>query len=151
MRASPFPQVADTCSDESARAATLAGGFFFCRVVDCIISYAIFESVLTDWMNEMKENSHNELLEMMLGWCRQVTNRELQRTIENPNDHAAATYDVKTFADIKAVYVSEGFYRELVKDMRDSPSDFRLGNGSATFCGVQVFPVMGNHPKCVIA
>jgi hypothetical protein len=26
-----FPQVADTCDDESARTATLAGGFFFYR------------------------------------------------------------------------------------------------------------------------
>jgi len=25
-----FPQVADACDDESARTATLAGGFFFC-------------------------------------------------------------------------------------------------------------------------
>jgi hypothetical protein len=30
--------------------ATLAGGFFFCALVDCIISYAIFGFRLTDWM-----------------------------------------------------------------------------------------------------
>ena len=98
----------------------------------------------------MKENSHSELLDMMREWCYQVTNRELQRTIENSND-PAAVYDVKTFADIKAVYVSERFYRELINDMRHSFSDFRLENGSATFCGVKVYPVMGKHPRCVIA
>jgi hypothetical protein len=30
--------------------ATLAGGFFFCTLVDCIINYAIFGFRLIDWM-----------------------------------------------------------------------------------------------------
>ena len=98
----------------------------------------------------MKENSHSELFDMMRGWCFQATHRDIQRFIGDSNDQSVA-YDVKTFADIKSIYVSDSFYRELINDMRHSFSDFRLENGSATFFGVKVYHVSGNHPRCVIA
>ena len=81
-------------------------------------------------------NAIDELKNAMFAWCSYFEVADIPIASDLGGIHQRASYRIKDISDIKAVYVSRGFYVELVKAAR-----YGFDNDHRKVLGVPVFVV----------